>query len=212
METMLSSEEAKARHEILDVLNGLVAALERQQKRDMFYASDRFEVSLEGRGYKAWNHDGSIDVNDVRLRMLQRLPRRMHLQLNGNAEGECYAPFLCVHFHLGISYQEFVDVMGDDFGQRMAWGLPGTRSIIHRDRNGLSRHSYVLPKSSWFYIDPSFAIPYWTPGISFVSFIFCIFCTIAYTKVLTLDFWVAPLQRNRLKAQRVRFTVATFDC
>jgi hypothetical protein len=165
MNVSLTSTDAKAREQCKHAITRLLAAVERRLWREDFDALPRFDVPLKGRGFTAWESDGSKDINDLRQRMLERLPRRMHLEMSGNAEGECYAPFFCVHVHLGIPFKEFVELIGDDFGWRLAWGRPGSTEFIHRDRRGLRRHHNSLDSASWIWVDTTLAIPYLTAGI-----------------------------------------------
>jgi hypothetical protein len=96
--------------------------------------------------------------------MIKDLPRRMHLQLDGDAEGECYAPFLFVHWWLGISFKQFFDLPGDDFGHYLNWALVRNNDFIYRDQRGLSRHDKFFKAAKWFWIDFTSAAPYITPG------------------------------------------------
>ena len=84
---------------------------------------------------------------------------------------ECYVPFLCVHWWLGISFKQFVDLLGDDFGHYLNWGLVRNNDFIYRDQRGLSCHDKFFKAAKWFWIDFTFAAPYITPGTVFVFFL-----------------------------------------
>ena len=130
-----------------------------------FGALPRFAVptpEYDRRCMESWVDDA--DVNDVRQRMLKYCPRRFWLQLNGDPKGECYAPFLCVCYWVGLPYGKFVDVLGPDFGRRLAWGLRGSESFVHREKDGLKRHSKYLNSALWVWLDPSGVAPWATPG------------------------------------------------
>jgi hypothetical protein len=130
-----------------------------------FYALPRFPAptpDFDRRCLESWVSDA--DVNDVRQRMLKNCPRRSWLQLNGDPKGECYAPFLCVCYWVGMPYVEFLEVLGLDLGRHLAWGLRGRKAFVHRQRDGLQRHSAFLTRALWIWFDPSGADPYATPG------------------------------------------------
>jgi hypothetical protein len=77
--------------------------------------------------------------------------------------GECYAPFLTLHYHLGIEFGMFADIFGNDF-KKLKWGMPGTSKIFFfAAGDGLRRHSNFLPFAVWVWIDPTGAPPYLTP-------------------------------------------------
>jgi len=109
-----------------------------------------------------------LDVNDLRHRMITRLPRRMWLQLNANfPDGEFYAPFLSVNFHLDISYELLQQLLGHDFGRYLKWGgKGGNKGVIVRARptNSLRRQSSDQADAIWIWVDPTFADPRWWPG------------------------------------------------
>ena len=109
-----------------------------------------------------WVH--FADLNDVRQRMLTLLPRRMHLQLNGDALGECYAPFLCVNWWLGMPYAQFSSILGEDYGEKLQWGAG--KKVFHRSSQsgGLRRHNKFLTCAKWLWVDPSEAPVYLTAG------------------------------------------------
>jgi hypothetical protein len=152
------------------ILEEIVSAVERKETRRLWMAvwnaeprsvtclPDFERRCLDGRNEGA-------DVNEVRHRMLVNLPRRMQLQLNGDALGVCFAPVLCVHFWAGMPYDTFVELLGDDFGKSLMWGM-SNHTIFHRasKSNGLARHHASLTAGKWLWVDPSGAQPYVTPG------------------------------------------------
>lgn len=62
----------------------------------------------------------SADVNDLRSKLVSRLSRCLWLQWNGDAEGECYAPFLCAHFWVGMPFNQFVGLLGKQYGRDLS--------------------------------------------------------------------------------------------
>ena len=134
---------------------------EEREPRNDFIVSE-WKPEFEARCADDWVEDA--DVNDVMHHILACLPRRTNLQLNGDCEGVCIAPFLCVNFHLGIRYEQLKKILGDDFGRYLKWGL-GKTNCVHRP-TGLKRHNKALPGFIFLYIDTTGAYPYVTPGKS----------------------------------------------
>jgi hypothetical protein len=155
---------------VREILERIVTAVDRREAKRLFIVAWKAEPRrvtclpdfeqrcLDGRNVGA-------DLNDVRHCMLVDSPRRMHLQLNGNALGECYAPFLCVHYWAVMPYELFVEQLGDDFGRSLVWGK-SNQIIFHRalKGNGLARHHSSLAPGKWLWVDPSGGPPYLTPG------------------------------------------------
>lgn len=101
----------------------------------------------------------SADVNDLRSQLVSRLPRCLWLQWNGDAQGECYAPFLCAHYWVGMPFDQFVELLGGRCGSDLAWGNGGSK-ILHKQGNGgLRRHHNYLPFASFAWMDPTGTAP-----------------------------------------------------
>lgn len=79
MEVAVTNMDTELREICKNVIMSLIAAVERRNWCNIFYALPRFEVPLVGRGYTAWDLDGSEDINDLRQRMVKFLPKRIHL-------------------------------------------------------------------------------------------------------------------------------------
>jgi hypothetical protein len=113
--------DATTRKQCHAVLKDVVAEVEKAAKKEAWlsawFARERFEVPLRFSHQELPSVD--VDVNDLRQRIIKYCPRRMWLQWNGDAEGECYAPFLCVHLYSGLSFETFARLLGSDLGQRM---------------------------------------------------------------------------------------------
>jgi hypothetical protein len=204
--------DATTRKQCHAVLKDVVAEVEKAAKKEAWlsawFARERFEVPLRFSHQELPSVD--VDVNDLRQRIIKYCPRRMWLQWNGDAEGECYAPFLSVHFHIGVPFETFVGLLGSDLGRRMTWGVEGSVSIVFRVQTGLKRHSNFLEPSQWFYIDTSQAGPYLTPGI----LARCLFSP-SFTCVDSPFFFVPVrtyFQLSKLKTPRGFWTKATFGC
>jgi hypothetical protein len=161
----------------LSAVDGLLQFVEAQHKRKEWLKGwERLERratvltdDFDRRCREPWV--SSADVNDLRSQMVSRLPRCMWLQMNGDARGDCYAPFLCAHYHVGVPYDQFVELLGRQFGSHLTWGK-GSTQIFHRQRkDGLRRHSSFLSFASWGWMDPTCSWPHQTTSKSQASFL-----------------------------------------
>ena len=126
------------------------------------HSASRWRDNFDRRCAREWVH--GADVNDFMFRTLKYLPRRIFLQLNGDCEGECIAPPLCVNYHLGIPFGQLKKILGPDFGLNLKWGSP---KKVHRPKaeiGGLGRHHSTLPTFIFIWVDPTGTPPYWSPG------------------------------------------------
>jgi hypothetical protein len=103
------------------------------------------------------------DVNDVMHNILTNVPRRMNLQLNGDCEGVCIAPWLCVNYYLGMPFEQLKEITGKDFGRFLKWGF-GRNHLVHRASAGAKRHNNALDDFIFLWVDPTGSPPYVTPG------------------------------------------------
>ena len=53
------------------------------------------------------------DINDLYTRLVDHAPRRVWLELNGDPEGICFAPWLCVSSILRIRPERLRAILGD---------------------------------------------------------------------------------------------------
>ena len=58
-----------------------------------------------------WDH---ADVNDLIAAFTRFLPRDFVLEMNGCADGLCFAPFFCAHTWLGCSHDKLQDLLDPD--------------------------------------------------------------------------------------------------
>ena len=138
-----------------DLVDELAREEEAEEKKRLWFQKwdllPRLETNLPEFGQRCtaeWLV--SADLNDVRQRMLTLLPRRMHLQLNGDALRECYAPFFCVHWWLGMPYAQFLSILGEDFGKTLVWGVGKMFFTEHQRLMVWSATIATLPVASGF--------------------------------------------------------------
>lgn len=98
-----------------------------------------------------------VDANDLLLAMISFLPQCVWLELYGDPEGVCFAPWLCVCFWLRIRLSRLKELLPQGRGGNDI--LRGC-SVLTRS-NGLSR---CVVKAPMIFLDRSGVSPSFQPG------------------------------------------------